>query len=353
MKKIFVVGLNYKTAPLAIRERFAIAVADRIDMAVRMRRQHMLSESVILWTCNRVEVYGVSDEGLPNPEALMRCLVDTSLPRGSQLYCHQGAAAVRHLFSVSSGMDSMVLGETEITGQVKNAYETAHQAGFTGKRLNKLFQKAFETAKEIRATTAIGSGNASVGSVAVQHAQKIFGASLKQRNVMVIGAGNMAEKCLRHLAKQGVESITIVNRSVDKAESLVSVFGGTAMPFGRCLSAMMDMDIVIVSTGCPEIIIDRSDVESVMSRRVDRPLVIIDIAVPRNVAPEVHTLPGVHLHNIGDLEETVRENIGYREQEMDMCWAIVEVKLAEFAARIDVMMNPMNVDKSHEVKEPA
>jgi len=336
MNRLFVTGLSYKTAPVAIREQFVVPSSGQAEVASALRRECGLSEVVLLWTCNRVEIYGVSEGTRPTPEALMQCLVRSPLQVGSELYCHEGADAVHHLFSVASGMDSMVLGETEITGQVKNAYEKAHAAGHTGKLLNRLFQKALETAKEIRTRTGIGKGAASVGSVAVQHAQKIFGSTLHGKKVMVIGAGDMAEKCLRHLAKKGVASIVVVNRSVDKAQLLAEKFGGEAVSFGHCLDSMAAVDMVITSTGCPHIILERRDIETVMAGRADRALVIMDIAVPRDVAPEVRGIPGVHLHDIGDMEETIRENIQYRQQDLALCWSIIGSKAAELELRMSV-----------------
>jgi glutamyl-tRNA reductase len=203
----------------------------------------------------------------------------------------------------------------------------------TGKRTNQLFQKALHTAKHIRTKTAIGSGAASVGSVAVQHAQRIFHSELSACKVMVIGAGAMAEKCLRHLVKQGVSQVVVVNRSFDKAEALAGSYGGTAVSFGRCLDAMTDIDIVITSTGCPHILLERGDVETVMAERGDRPLFIVDIAVPRDVDPEARNIPGVHLSDIGHLDETVQENIRYREQDLDQCRAIIRAKAASLKPR--------------------
>jgi glutamyl-tRNA reductase len=232
-------------------------------------------------------------------------------------------------------MDSMVLGETEITSQVKQAYEQARAAGLTGRNLNRLFQKAFETAKEIRSTTAIGKGAASVGSIAVQHARKIFGPGLGEKKIMVIGAGNMAEKCLRHLVKHGSAGITVVNRSMDKAEELAKTYGGAAVPFGRCLAAMAEVDIVITSTGCPHVILERRDIETAMAGRPGRPLVIIDIAVPRDVDPHARSIPGVHLYDIDDLQGIVKERISHREQDLALCRSIIDARTAELLSRIN------------------
>jgi glutamyl-tRNA reductase len=337
MQQLFVTGMSFKSTPLAIREQFAVSAAEQESRASNLLQFGGLSEVVILWTCNRVEIYGVAN-ATPNPEILMQHLICRPVHVGTELYLHQGEDVARHLFNVASGLDSMVLGETEITGQVKNAYEKARQSGHTGKLLNRLFQKALETAKEIRTQTAIGKGAASVGSVAVQHAQKIFGTTLRGRNVMIIGAGNMAEKCVRHLVKKGVSSISVVNRSLEKAELLASQINGKAVSFGRCLEAMADVDIVITSTGSPHIILEKADVEGVMAGRANHPLVIIDIAVPRDVAPEAREIPGVHLHDISHLESTVRENIQFREQDLDLCRSIIESKSAELESSIQSSM---------------
>jgi len=336
MHQVFIVGMNFKTAPISLRENFAASLADQDSKASMLLNDGLLSEVVILRTCNRVEIYGVSTSN-PDPESIILNVLGQSR-HIEGIYIHQGCDAVRHLLSVTSGMDSMVLGETEITGQVKNAYEKARIAGHTGKTLNRLFQKALETAKLIRTETAIGQGAASVGSVAVQHARKIFGSTLRGRKVMVIGAGNMAEKCLRHLVKKGVASIIVVNRSIEKAELLASEYHGEAIPFGRCLDAMADVDIVITSTGSPHIILEFGDLERVMARRSNRPIAIIDIAVPRDVAPEARNIDGVYLHDIGDLESTVRENIQYREQDLAICWTIIGEKTDELETLLNRTM---------------
>ena len=259
---------------------------------------------------------------------MLRCLTDQPLALGAEVFCHAGDAALHHLFSVASGLDSMVLGETEITGQVKQAYERAHAAGFTGKVLNRSFQKALEVAKEIRTQTAIGKGATSVGSVTVQHAQRMFGESLASKRVMVIGAGQMAEVCIRHLVKKGVKDILVANRSLENAKVLAEQFGGTPVAFEGFCQLMGGVDIVISSTGCPHTIIHRQQVEAVMATRLDRPLVVLDIAVPRDVDPELKTVPGVHLYDIDDLAETVRENIASRENDLTRCREIIELRTA-------------------------
>jgi len=238
------------------------------------------------------------------------------------------------LFSVASGLDSMVLGETEITGQVKQAYQSAQAAGLTGKVLNRLFQKALQTGKEVRTHTNVGRGATSVGSVAVELAEKIFSGGLAEQRVMIIGAGKMGEACLRHLAKRGAKSVLVSNRSYDRAQTLAAEFAGRAVRFDDCIATMAEADIVVSSTGCPQTILHRADLEAVMSRRAGRPLVLIDIAVPRDIDPGVQSVPNVYLYNIDDLEAIVRENVRTRSQELDHCRSIIGVETAAVMARI-------------------
>jgi glutamyl-tRNA reductase len=325
---LFAAGLSFKTAPVALRERLAVAPADRAKVGRQLKSTGGLSEVVLLWTCNRVEIYGVSAEVNGNVESMFRSLTSRPEGLGSKLYCHRDEAAIRHLFEVAGGLDSMVLGETEITGQVKAAYEIARESKLTGKVLNRLFQKALQAAKEIRTRTGIGRGATSVGSVAVSRIQEVFGARMPDQNVMVIGAGKMAETCIRHLDKRGAKSLIVANRSLDRARELATEFGGKAIHFDRFLDAMADADIVVSSTGCPYTLIHREQVDAVMERRGGRALVIIDIAVPRDVAPEVKAIDGVHLFDIDDLESTVRQTLSHREEDLELCERIIDRKVA-------------------------
>ncbi len=329
MKKMFVAGLSYKTAPVALREKHAVAPADQITTASHLLKHTQLSEVVLLWTCNRVEIYGVGDEPLENLGSILSCMANRKIDVTSGIYGHEGNDAVRHLFKVASGLDSMVLGETEITGQVKQAYEASHAAELTGRVLNKVFQKAMETAKAVRTKTNIGKGATSVGSVAVLHVQRIFGAQLAQKTVMVIGAGQMAEAVTKHLAKKGVKEIIVANRTLENAQQLAKIIGGRAIAFADFAETMRDVDIVVSSTGCPLTIVHKPEVEKIMAQRPDRPLFFIDIAVPRDIHPDVAQVPGVHLYDIDSLEATVRENVIHRQHDLDQCDAIIEEKLGE------------------------
>lgn len=331
---LFAAGLSFKTAPVELRERLAVPPGDRAQAGQRLKSVGGLSEVVLLWTCNRVEIYGVAPEVNGNVEAMFQGL--TPCPEGweSKLYCHTDEDAIRHLFEVAGGLDSMVLGETEIAGQVKNAYETAREAKLTGKMLNRLFQKALQTSKEIRNRTGIGSGATSVGSVAVARVKEIFGPRLPDQTVMVIGAGKMAEICIRHLDKLGAKSLVVANRSLDRARELATQFDGKAVHFDACFDAMADADIVVSSTGCPFTLIDEEHVDAVMKKRQGRELVIIDIAVPRDVAPGVRNIQGVHLFDIDDLESTVRQTLSHREEDLEMCERIIDRKVEGMSRKL-------------------
>jgi glutamyl-tRNA reductase len=318
-----------------LREQLAVIPSRLIETATRLKEQGGLSELALVSTCNRVEMYGVADHagGLVDLLAsLARAKVDVS----PYVYVHTGEAAARHLFAVASGLDSMVLGETEITGQIKTAYEAARAAQLTGRVINCAFQRAFQVVKAIRTQTQIGRGATSVGSVAVQLAERILGADFHEKTVMIIGAGKMGEACLRHIAKKGIRSIIVANRTLEHAEELARAFGGRAINYmDDGLAAMREADIVVSSTGCPETILDREDVEAVMRQRPNRPLFLIDIAVPRDIAVEVERLENVFLYNIDHLEQLMRENVRLREQELARCHEIIEEHTAGLMAKLN------------------
>jgi glutamyl-tRNA reductase len=301
---------------------------------------------VLLSTCNRVEIYGSASHLNSNISRLFRQLTSSDVDFSPYLYVKEGAEAVQHLFSVASGLDSMVVGETEITGQVKQAYQAAHDHGLTGRVMNRLFQTALRIGKEIRTRTNIGRGSVSVGSVAVDLAEKIFDRNLAEKTVMIIGAGKMGEACVRHLAKKGMRTVLVSNRSFERAEGLAAEFGGRAIRFDECLAAMAEADIVVSSTGCPQTILHRADIASIMPARRNRPLFLVDIAVPRDIAADVHELENVYLYNIDHLEAIVRENLRLREQELSRCHAII----VDHAAAALAKLNPPPV---RPVKAPA
>jgi glutamyl-tRNA reductase len=331
---VFVAGLSYKTAPVALREQLAVTPSKLGCHSCRLRVVGGLDEVVLLSTCNRVEIYGVAPEVNANVKSLFQLLSQFGCDVQDHLYVREGAEALAHLFAVASGLDSMVLGETEITGQVKDAYERAHTARLTGRVLNRVFQRTFQTAKEIRSRTGIGRGATSVGSVAVELAEKIFRRDLSQQTVIIIGAGQMGETCVRHLAKKGAKSILVSNRSFDRAQALAGEFGGRAVRFDDCLKAMEEADILVSSTGCPQTILHRADIQQVMAARHNRPLFLIDIAVPRDIDPDVQQIDNVYLYNIDDLEAIMRENVAHRAQDLALCQGIIEQRAATLLPKL-------------------
>src|ERR1041385_3945629 len=317
--KLFVAGISYKTAPVAVREQVAVPPALLACHGCRLKLGARLEEGVLLSTCTRVEIYGNTPWVNGNVHGILRHLGGTETDYSPYLYVKEGDQAVKHLFQVAGGLDSMVVGETEITGQVKQAYQAAQTARLTGRVLNRLFQTALQIGKEIRTCTSVGRGAVSVGSVAVELAEKIFDQDLAAKTVMIIGAGKMGEACVRHLAKKGARSVLVSNRSFERAQGLAAEFGGRAVRFDDCLSSMIEADVVVSSTGCPQTILHRADVARVMAARRHRPLVLIDIAVPRDIDADVQDVDNVYLYNIDHLEAIVRENLKSREQELGRC----------------------------------
>jgi glutamyl-tRNA reductase len=332
--KIFVAGLSYKTAPVELREKLAVSPSSLRCSGCRLKIGGDLQEVVLLSTCNRVEVYGVASKVNGNVHGLFRHLASEETDFEPYLYVREDDDAVRHLFSVAGGLDSMVLGETEITGQLKHAYQTAHECKLTGRVLNRAFQTALQTAKEIRTNTQVGRGSTSIGSVAVDLAGKIFAGDLSDKTVMIVGAGKMGEACVRHLAKKGARSLLVSNRSYERAVDLASEFGGRAIRFEGCFGAMAQADIVVSSTGAPQTILHREEIDRVMSARRNRPLFLIDIAVPRDIDPDVQNLDNVYLYNIDHLEKLVHENLRLREAELALCRQIIEEKTTALMSKL-------------------
>jgi glutamyl-tRNA reductase len=331
--KLFVTGLSYKTAPVEVRERLALPAARLRCYGCRLKLAGDLKELVLVSTCNRVEIYGVVNRVDGRLPRLFEVLAGSDFDFTPYVYFKEGSAAAEHLFSVASGLDSMVLGETEITGQIKQAYQSAQEAKMTGRVTNRLFQTALQTAKEIRTQTGIGRGATSVGSVAVELAERIFDRDLSEKTVMIIGAGKMGEACVRHLAKRAARAVLVANRSYDRAASLAAEIHGQAVRFEDLLAAMTNADIVVSSTGCPNTILSAADVASILPARQNRPLFLIDIAVPRDIDADVQALNNVYLYNVDHLEAIVRENVRLREKELTHCRAIIADRAAALMAR--------------------
>lgn len=333
--RLVCLGLNYRTTPVEVRERVAFPEA-QVHLAVReVRGLPGFEEGVVLSTCNRVELYATHSHDAP--QAAHAALVDY-LVRRFQLAPDQAEALVtykldaaesaRHLFRVVSGLDSMVLGETEIFGQVKAAYQKALEAGTTSRGLNKLFQQAFAVGKKVRNETSIQRGSTSVGSVAVDLAEKVH--DLKKCRVMLIGAGEMSRTCAQSLLSRGARSIIVSNRSHERAVEMAAEMGGQAIRFDEWEAAMHEVDVIISSTSAPHFVIKLEHVREVMRRRRWEPLLIIDIAVPRDVDPRVNDIEGVYLYDIDALQAIADEGRREREKQLALCEKIIEEQLAKF-----------------------
>jgi glutamyl-tRNA reductase len=326
---IIVIGLSHRTAPVNVRERFAFPDARVPAVLKQLRDSGAASEAVILSTCNRVELYAVTPL---EPRAAFATLRDFLLnchdyrdPVQDEFYSLAEPHSLEHLFKVACGLDSMVLGETEILGQLKKAYDLALQNGHSGARLNKAFQKAFNVAKHIRTETNIQCGSVSVGSVAVELAEKIF-TSLHGRQAMVIGAGDTSEKTARALLSRGVQSIIVSNRSHERAVELAAELGGRAVHFEEWAAEFPATDIIISSTSAPHYVLDRARLAPLLKPRKNRPLLLIDIAVPRDIEPEVNFLENVYLYNIDDLQAIADDYLRQRREEIVRCEAIIRDK---------------------------
>ena len=332
---LFVAGVSHKTAPVEVREQLAVTPSHLVDAAEALKLFGYLDEVVLLSTCNRVEIYGTTERASGDIESLFRLLCAEPQELNDYIYVHEDGDAVRHLLRVTAGLDSMALGESEITGQIKNAYETARGAGLTGPVLNRLFQKAFQTTKEIRTRTAIGRGTVSIKGAAVELIVKAFSDDLADKSVMVIGAGEMAERCLQLLVKKGVGSIFVSSRSFDRAIDLTNRCGGDAVCFGYCLFEMRDVDVVVAATSSGQTLLALDDIENLMKSRRNRPLLLIDLSVPRNIDPAASQLKNVTMYNIDDLESLARQGAQARERELASCHQIIEAHVAALIEKLE------------------
>ncbi|TLD70404.1 glutamyl-tRNA reductase [Phragmitibacter flavus] len=329
-------GLNHRTTPLELRERLAFASSHLPEAARQVTALPGFEESVVLSTCNRVEIYSACNDENPEEglQKLRQYLVDhfaLSPAQRQALTTYQLSedAAARHLFRVVSGLDSMVLGETEILGQVKSAYDTALKAGATGRSLNKLFQRAFTVGKLVRNDTNIQRGTTSIGSVTVKIAEKIFG-NLRDSKVLLIGAGDMSRTCAQSLLSRGAKSIIVSNRSHDRAVLLAEEMGGEALRFDQWERAVHDVDIIISSTSAPHFVVKPELIGPVMRKRHGRPLYVIDIAVPRDVDPAIDDFDEVYLYDIDSLQVIADEGRRERERSLIQCEELIEQQLHKF-----------------------
>lgn len=333
---VVVIGVSHKTAPVDVRERFAAGAEILPELLARLTARPELEEAMFLSTCNRVEVIAMPKSARTAGEAsravrdaLREQIGASSIDELSDwLYERVGDEAVRHVFRVAASLDSMVLGEPQILGQVKDAYDAAVAAGALRSHLSRCVHRAFTVAKRVRTETQLGAGTVSISSVAVDLAKRIFG-DLSDHNVLLVGAGEMAEQAAKALGK-GAKSIHVCNRSFERAANLAKQFGGTAAPLDQLEMELLVSDVVVASTSSKTYVITRDLVKRVMRARKGRTLFFVDIAVPRNVDPEVHRLDNVYVFNVDDLEHEVAENMKARQSEVAQAEKIVETELAEW-----------------------
>ncbi len=333
--QLVVLGLNHKTAPVEVRECFSLP-SERIRAALSHIEDYSeIAECVILSTCNRTELYAVVEEDSESGDVLtdlLKDIADVSVIEEEYWFRHTGADCIRHLFRVASSLDSLVIGEGQILSQVKNAYSIAKAEGATKTVLNMLFHRAISVGKKVRTETRIAYSAVSVSYAAVELAKETIG-DLSQANVLLLGAGQMGELTARHLVANGVKTVFVSNRKYTRAVELAENFGGVAVPFEEFLQSATNADVIITSTGAPHYLIEKWDVERLMAKRSHRSLIIIDIAVPRDVEPEVALVSNVNLYNIDDLEAVVESNIQLRQQEAEEAEGIIEEALAEMVER--------------------
>lgn len=325
---LIVIGLSHRTSPVEMRERFAFADGIVPATLARLRESGLATEAVLLSTCNRVELYAAASDDTSTCAALRDFLVQEraySATLKGEIYTLREPYSIEHLFKVACGLDSMALGETEILGQLKRAYDLALQGRHTGGCLNRVFQKAFNVAKHIRTHTQIQRGSISIASVAVELAEKIFSA-LTGRSVMVIGAGDTSEKAAKALLSRGAGRLLVTNRSFERAAGLADALGGRAVPFEDWSQDFAQIDIIISSTSAPHYVLDRAKLEPLMKVRGSRALLLIDIAVPRDIEPEVNFLENVYLYNIDDLQAIADGYLKQRQQEISHCESIIRDK---------------------------
>ncbi|RKU30095.1 glutamyl-tRNA reductase [Candidatus Poribacteria bacterium] len=347
MNNIVSVGTSHHIAPIEFREKLAFSEEQLIESLHNLRNSYHLKEAVILSTCNRVEVYAVANSQMIS-ESPTKTLIDflshyhrigvDMLKKWS--YLHQNIESIQHLFRVTSSLDSMVVGESQILGQVKEAYDISRSAGGSGTILNRLFTKAFSVGKRIRTETTIASGAVSISYAAVELAKKIFN-SLEDKTVAIIGAGEMSELTAKHLVTNGVSKVIVANRTYERAVKLADKFKGTPVSYDEDLSFLIDADIVISSTEAPTYMIKRKQLAEIMKKRKHQYMFLIDIAVPRDIEPDVNKINHAFLYNIDDLEAVVASNIKDRHEEAYLAEQIVTEEAQKFHDQLQIFeVNP-------------
>ncbi len=341
-RNIYLFGLNHKTAPVEIRERFALSDKCSVENW-SIKCEGAIREALILSTCNRVEIIVcekecacTSHDGLCEPTIIGQVLDKwaKSCGRSSEelrpyVYVHKNEQAIRHIFTVGASLDSMVLGEPQILGQLKDAYRKAVENHSAGTIINRLLHKAFSVAKRVRTETSIASSAVSISYAAVELAKRIFG-NLSEQKALLVGAGEMAELAAEHLVSANIAHMYVANRTFERSQSLAKQFQGTVIPFENMVDHLTDVDIIISSTGSPNAIISAKDLKKILAKRKYKPMFFIDIAVPRDIDPDVNGLENVYLYDIDDLKEVVEENLAGRKDEALKALNIIEEEMVLF-----------------------
>jgi len=334
--QLLVLGLNHKTAPVNLRECFAFAQDKIYEALDKLKLEQQTPEAVIISTCNRTEIYAVAEnaeEAIPYLQKFLLQMANSTVSTTEHFYCLIQDDAIRHLFRVASSLDSLVVGEGQILSQVKKAYSDAKEHGSTNVLLNKLFHSAIAVGKRVRTETRIAYNAVSVSYAAVELARKLLG-QLTNSNIMILGAGKMSELTAKHLVANGAKSVFVTNRNYHNAVRLAQKFKGQAVPYEEYLHWAEQADIIITSTGAPHFIVHKRDVELLMGKRPSRTMIFIDIAVPRDVDPQVGEVPGTKVYNIDDLEQVVESNLRERGVEAEKAQVIIEEELAAFKEKM-------------------
>jgi len=332
LMNILCTGINHRIAPISMRERFALPPHEMEILLHQIHQIDGLHEAVILSTCNRVEFYVATICPRLSGERIQNILSDR-VGCKAPFYHHAMPFSVRHLFRVASGLDSMILGETEVLGQVKRAYDKALRRGSTSRHLNKLFQYAFRVAKTVRSETRITRGPTSIGAAVVELAEKIFD-DLEKCRIMILGAGETSKRTARSLISRGVQSTFVSNRTYERAARLAAEVGGEALHFAQWQNAFPDVDILISSTSAPYPILTSEQLSLLMKKRRERPVFIIDLAVPRDVEASASNLDSVFLYDIDSLQDIAQQSINIRHCELECCEALIEEHVRGFVARL-------------------
>ena len=343
MSELLALGISHKTAPVALRERLAFTEAQAVEFAGSALLSTDVRETVVISTCNRTEVYAVVGDSVRAESDLLGLLAQRAEIRPTELaesiYSPRNCDAARQLYRVTAGLESMIVGEAEIQGQVRRAHEAALRAGCTGPLSNRLFSAALTTGKRVRSETAIGTGRASVPSVAVDLALSVLG-GLAERHVVILGAGETSELTARALAEQGAGTIFVANRHADRALHLAERFGGSVVGLDGLPEQLLKADIALCSTASPHPIVGREELAEVMRQRDSKPLLLIDIAVPRDIDPHCAEIEGVSLYDIDDLQAVIARNLDNRAGEVPRAQEIVEEEIQRFArwlGQLDVL----------------